>query len=113
MVERIVALGDATETSLAQMPHDITIDRCYIHGDPVAGSKRGVQMAGINLTLINSYVSEIHVIAQDSQAVGGWTAPGPFHILNNYLEAAGENLLLVRRRSSRCKCGPIGYRDSK
>ena len=30
---------------------------------------------------------------QDSQAIAGWNTPGPITIRNNYLEAAGENIL--------------------
>jgi hypothetical protein len=42
---------------------------------------------------MNSYIAEIKAVGQDSQAVGGWNGPGPFTIRNNYLEAAGENVL--------------------
>jgi hypothetical protein len=40
-----------------------------------------------------SYISDIKVVGQDSQAIGGWNGPGPFVITNNYLEAAGENIM--------------------
>ncbi len=30
---------------------------------------------------------------QDSQAIAAWNSPGPFVIRNNYLEAAGENIM--------------------
>ena len=29
----------------------------------------------------------------DTQAIGGWNGPGPYLIENNYLEAAGENVM--------------------
>ena len=29
----------------------------------------------------------------DSQAINGWTGPGPLLIENNYLEGAGENVI--------------------
>ena len=29
----------------------------------------------------------------DTQAICGWNGPGPYTITNNYLEAAGENIL--------------------
>ena len=45
-------------------PHHLVIDRCYIHG------------AGY-----------------DTQAIAGWNGPGPFRIINNFLEGAGENIL--------------------
>jgi hypothetical protein len=42
---------------------------------------------------VNSYISEIKSSQEDSQAIAGWNGPGPFTIANNYLEAAGENVL--------------------
>jgi hypothetical protein len=45
-----------------------------------------------------SYISDIKVVGQDSQAIGGWNGPGPFVITNNYLEAAGK---------TSCSAGPI------
>ena len=32
-------------------------------------------------------------MGQDSQAICAWNSPGPFVIRNNYLEAAGENIM--------------------
>src|SRR6185295_19143823 len=32
-------------------------------------------------------------VGADSQAIVGWNGPGPFRIANNYLEAAGENVM--------------------
>lgn len=92
---QLVQLGDGTETQLSQLPSNITIERCYIHGDPTAipGTKRGVQLNGISLSVLDSYISEIHSTDQDSQALQGSNGPGPFTILNNYLEASGENVL--------------------
>jgi hypothetical protein len=43
--------------------------------------------------VIDSYISECHAKGFDSQAIGGWNGPGPFKIVNNYLEGAGENVL--------------------
>jgi hypothetical protein len=91
----LVKLGMGTETSLAQQPHDVTLDRCYIHGDPVAlpGTKRGVGLEGAAQAVLNSYISEIHAQGQDSQAIASFNGAGPFQIINNYLEASTENLL--------------------
>jgi hypothetical protein len=43
--------------------------------------------------LVDSYVSGFKSRRLDTQAVGGWNGPGPFKIVNNYLEAAGENVM--------------------
>jgi hypothetical protein len=91
----IITLGDgsAAQSSLALVPHDLVVDRCYIHGDPEAGQKRGIALNSASTTVSGSYISDIKLIGQDSQAITAWNGPGPYTIANNYLEAAGENLL--------------------
>jgi hypothetical protein len=80
-------------TSISELPHDITIDRCYIHGTPKANVKHGLVFNGASLAVIDSYISDIHVVGQDAQAIIGWNGPGPFKIVNNELEASGENVM--------------------
>jgi hypothetical protein len=91
----VITLGDGSsaQNTLAVVPHDLIIDACYIHGDPTYGQKRGIALNSASTSIINSYIAEIKAVGQDSQAIGGWNGPGPFTITNNYLEAAGENIL--------------------
>jgi hypothetical protein len=91
----IITLGDGSsaQRSLADVPSDLVIDRVYVHGDPNVGQKRGVALNSMRTTVRNSYISDIKAIAQDSQAIGGWNGPGDYTIENNYLEAAGENIM--------------------
>jgi len=43
---------------------------------------------------MNSYISDIKDPGlSDSQAIAGWNGPGPYTITNNFLEAAGENVM--------------------
>ena len=86
--------GSSAQTELSQVPFEIELDRLYIHGDPVMGQKRGVALNARSVTIRNCYISDIRGVGMDTQAIGGWNGPGPFLIENNYLEAAGENLLL-------------------
>ncbi len=81
------------ETQLSQLPTDIEIDRCYIHGDPIVGGKRGVALNGIGVTIQNSYFDQFFDLFQETYAIGGWTGPGPYRIINNHLEAAGVIIL--------------------
>jgi len=89
----IISLGDGQETTFDLLTSDITLDRMYIHGAPQCQCRRGVAMHGARQAVIDSYISEVHVQGQDSQGIAGWNGPGPFKIVNNYLEAAGENIL--------------------
>lgn len=92
----IVRIGEgaAPQTQLSQVPYEIELDRVYIHGHSLYGQKRGIALNGASVTIRNCYIAEIKAVGMDTQAIGGWNGPGPFTIENNYLEAAGENLLL-------------------
>jgi hypothetical protein len=92
-IYNIVAF-DANQTSLAQTPHNLIIDRCYIHGNAGDNARRGVMINSASTAIIDSYISNIHEVGADSQAIAGWNGPGPFKIVNNYLEGAGENFML-------------------
>jgi hypothetical protein len=92
----IIALGDGSseQRSVDQAPRDLIVERCYIHGDPAEGQKRGIALNSGSTMIVDSYIADIKVRGQDSQAIAGWNGPGPYRIENNYLEAAGENFLL-------------------
>ena len=88
----LVRFGESTQTA-TDIPHDIVIDRSWIHGYDTQDVQRGVSLNGSEITVSNSYINEIHGQGYDTQALCGWNGPGPFHIINNYLEASGENVL--------------------
>ena len=85
--------GRDSQTRLDQVPHHLVIDRSYIHGFDTQDVQRGVSVNSAETTISNSYISNIHGVGYDTQAIGGWNGPGPIRIINNYLEAAGENVM--------------------
>ena len=91
----LVLLGDGggAQNSLAQVPHDLILDRTYIHGNATVNLSRCVALNSAASAVIDSYLSECHAKGADAQAIAGWNGPGPFKIVNNYLEGSGENLL--------------------
>jgi hypothetical protein len=89
----IIALGSGSQSE-AQLPHSLIVDRVYVHGDPLTGQKRGIALNSGAAQIINSYISDIKVVGQESQAIAGWNGTGPYLIDNNYLEAAGLNILI-------------------
>lgn len=95
-VNELVSLGDGSgaQNSIDKVPHHLVIDRCFIHGLAGVAAKRGVGLQSGETWVMNSWISDIKSADQDSQAVCGWNGPGPWHITNNYLEAAGENLMI-------------------
>jgi hypothetical protein len=50
-------------------------------------------MNGARLAVVDSYLENFHDANGDSQAIAGWNGPGPFQIVNNFLEAASENVM--------------------
>jgi hypothetical protein len=94
-LDDLILLGGygPNQNTSSQVPHHITIDRCYIHGLPGVGLKRGIALNSADTKILNSYISDFKDSDQDSQAICGWNGPGPFEITNSYLEAAGENVM--------------------
>ena len=91
-VSSVIQFGDR-EASADAVPHHLIVDRCFIHGDPRIGSRRGIALNARNAAIVDSYLSDFKEVGADSQAIGGWNGPGPLKIANNYLEAAGENIM--------------------
>jgi hypothetical protein len=92
--ENLVRLeSPARQESPSQVPTDIIFDRCYIHGTPTGQVRRGIALNSARTAVVDSYLADFHRTGADSQAIIGWNGPGPFKIVNNHLEAAGENLV--------------------
>jgi len=79
----VVVLQDST---------NIYLDRILIVAG-VYGQKRGIRGNGKQITLTRSYIANISRSGQDSQAFCAWDGAGPYTIVNNYLEAASENVM--------------------
>ncbi|HEU4889899.1 MAG TPA: PKD domain-containing protein, partial [Vicinamibacterales bacterium] len=91
----VIQLGDGSSAQFSpeQVPHHIVLNHVYVHGDRFIGQKRCIALNAADVTISDSYVSDCKSATQDSQAICGWNGPGPFTIENNYLEAAGENVM--------------------
>jgi hypothetical protein len=89
---QLILLGNRP-TSPDQLPHDLILDRVYVHGTSRVNLRRGIALNSATTAIIDSYIAGAHEVGPDSQAIAGWDGPGPFRIVNNYLEGSGENLL--------------------
>jgi hypothetical protein len=89
----LIRAGDGTQNTLAALPHDLVFDRMFIHGDATLGSKRGIALNSARTAVVNCHISDCKGEGQDTQALCGWNGPGPFKIVNNYLEGSGENVM--------------------
>ncbi|MCP9493809.1 MAG: right-handed parallel beta-helix repeat-containing protein [Pyrinomonadaceae bacterium MAG19_C2-C3] len=81
--------GSSAQTTLAQMPHHLVLDRCFVHGTTAGTMKRGVSLNSSQTTIVNSYFADFKAHGQDTQAIAGWNGSGNYLIENNYLEASG------------------------
>ncbi|HEY0376159.1 MAG TPA: hypothetical protein VGC87_04310 [Pyrinomonadaceae bacterium] len=93
----LLALGDGSEAqdTLAEVPHHFIVDRCLIRASEHQAAKRGVALNSAETVISNSYLAGFKLVGEDAQAVAMWNGPGPYLIENNYLEAAGENVLIL------------------
>jgi hypothetical protein len=91
----LVEFGGAgsSQSTLSSVPQHLEMDQCYLHGNPSYGQRRGLALNSGDARIVNSYFADFKGVLQDTQAIAGWNGPGPYLIENNYLEAAGENIM--------------------
>ena len=91
----IIQIGDGSsaQNTPSRVPHDLLLSHLYVHGDHLVGQKRCIALNAGTVTIRDSYIADCKGVGIDTQAIGGWNGPGPYHIVNNYLEAAGETVL--------------------
>jgi hypothetical protein len=89
----LIDLGADNYTSLAQFPHHLIFDRCYVHSTGLNRARRGFALNSAETTVVNSHVSGFAGAGDETQAIAGWNGPGPFHVVNNYVEGACQNIM--------------------
>lgn len=100
------AVPDQTVYNLVLLPGEgadhIVFDRVWMHGTAQDETTRGVALGGSQfVAVVDSYLNDFHCVAitgscVDSQTIAGGTSThdgGPYKIVNNFLEAAGESLI--------------------
>ena len=61
----LVEIG-AAETSADALPHHVIVERCYLHGDPRRGARRGVALNGAHAAVIDSHLADFKEVGADS-----------------------------------------------
>jgi hypothetical protein len=83
--------------------NNLVLDRVWMHGTAQDDTNRGVWLGGgTYISVVDSFFTDFHCVSLtgacgDSQAIAGGVGKGPmgpYKITNNFLEAAGENVLL-------------------
>lgn len=89
----MIRIGYGLETNAANVAKDFIFDRCYIHGYSGVSFQRAISLNGGATAVVDCWFGECHGAGFDSQCIGGWQGTGPWKVVNNYLEGAGENFL--------------------
>lgn len=94
-VWKLIFIGDDAQNQIEQVPHNISFDRCYVHAhaQQTGRVRSGLSINGRSIEIVNSHISDFRLPDDEGHAIVAWNAPGPFRIVNNYIEAAGINVL--------------------
>lgn len=99
----ITALSNAYNLVEFLGPADhVIFDRVWMHGTAQGDAARGILLGqSRHVAVVDSFFSDFHCVAKsgtcgDSQAIAGGVGDGPmgpYKIVNNFLEASGENIM--------------------
>jgi hypothetical protein len=90
------------QTEKGGAAHHLVFDRLWLHGTDTEETNRGIMLSGDSyVAVVDSFLSDFKCVAitgacVDAQAIAGGLGSqpqGPFKIVNNFLEAAGESIL--------------------
>jgi hypothetical protein len=99
------SVSTATVYALIQFmgPADhVILDRLWVHGTAQDETVRGIMLGPTgHVAIVDSYFNDFHCVAKtgscgDTQAIAGGLGSGPmgpYKIVNNFLEASGENVM--------------------
>ena len=96
-VYNLINLGDDNYKSIAQFPHHLVFDRCYVHSPALNKIRRGIALNSGEASVLNSYVSGFAGAGDETQAIAGWNGPG--HFISSTLRKQARNRVVWRRSS--------------
>jgi len=88
--------------------NNLILDRVWLHGTAHDETNKGLALIGSSyVSVIDSFLTDLHCIAisgscTDASTISGGTGNpvGPFKIVDNFLEASGENILFGGAQSA-------------
>jgi hypothetical protein len=95
----VTALVSAKDGAIAD---HIIFDRVWMHGTAQGETRRGVALKSMTyVAIVDSFFTDFHCVAVtgtcgDAQTITGGSGDdpgGPYKIVNNFLEASGENII--------------------
>ncbi len=97
---RLIGL-EITHPTAAQAPallglgvgsNHIVVDRCWIHGNATDGTQRGMALNGSYLAVVDSTITDVHMVGTDTQGIAAWTGTGPLKIVGNFIEGGSSSI---------------------
>ncbi len=82
----------ATLLNLGTNSDHIVVDRCWIHGNPADNTQRGIAINGSYLAVVDSTITDVHMVNTDTQGIAAWTGTGPLKIVNNFIEGGSSSI---------------------
>ena len=87
---------------------NVILDRVWLHGTAQDDTGKGLELGGLSYaSVVDSFFTDLHCVSisgscTDASAIsGGANNPvGPFKIVDNFLEASGENILFGGAQSA-------------
>jgi hypothetical protein len=94
MTYQVACFGDrgTEQDTQSEVPQRIVLSRAIVDG----GSGQIQRCVGLNsgaTAIVDSWLMNCHIKGFEGHGIGGWNGTGPFLIENNYIEAAGINLM--------------------
>src|SRR3989475_4963791 len=81
-------------------PANIVFDRCYIHGPSTGNLRNGLILNSASTAILDSWISDVHEISNESHGILGNSGPGPFKIANNEDQASCVNIMFSQYSSN-------------
>ena len=103
----LVVLGTG-ESRPANVPHDIEIDRSYVHPSRSGKTRRGIALNSADTTIKNSYIEGFGFPGEEAQGICGWSGTRNVRILNNYIEGGAENIMFGGADPASAELTPTG-----
>lgn len=90
----LVQIGSGQETAREGIVHHVELDHVYIHGvREEEGPRICLLLNAAHSSITDSRIEHCAKQGEETKGIGGWQAPGPILIRNNYIAAASINLL--------------------
>jgi len=87
-----VVVGDYSAIDAAKQPARVTLDALSVEAGEMGG-RRGIALHGSALTVKNCRVTGFWFANADAQAILILNGPGPYTVIDNYLEGSGEVIM--------------------